>query len=332
MGPWGIIIGSIAASSAFIAVCLILPIHLIKGREFPNAEYEAADNTRKTLAQIFGGAAIILTFAWTFFKDSESLTQAWQQIATQEFISSAELLSEKNTVATRAAGIYALGRVAETRPEYHMSVRDTLIAFLTNATALSNKEQIDRPDRIEADVQAVIEVVGRRNIQHDNKDRSLVLDHQYLIGANFFGLHGFQGASFYGVKGSGANFREVKLDESHFDGADLSDFSGYGLKWRDDIANGLDWEWDKYSYIANFGGASLKKATFTKARLCGAIFSDADISGANFSGADLSRVDFRKSKNIQHATFEDDTNGKACAQVSPKFDKGSVIVLDRCKP
>ncbi|HEY8096771.1 MAG TPA: pentapeptide repeat-containing protein, partial [Methylobacter sp.] len=317
---------------AFIAVCLILPIHLIKGREFPNAEYDAADNTRKTLAQIFGGAAVILTFAWTFFKDSETLTQAWQQIGTQEFISSAELLSENNTVATRAAGIYALGRVAEVREEYHMSVRDTLVAFLTDATSLSNKEQLDRPERIKADVQAVIEVIGRRNINHDNKDRSLVLDHQYLIGANFFGLHGFQGASFYGVKGSGANFREVNLDGSHFDGADLSDYSGYGLKWQDNIASWADWEWDKYRYIVNFAGASLKKATFTKARLCGAIFSDADISDVNFSGADLSRVDFRKSKNIQHAKFEDKTNGKACAQVQPKFDEGSTIVLDRCKP
>lgn len=97
---------------------------MTRGQAFPSPLFEAVDNSRKTLAQIFGGAAIVLTFAWSFSKDSETLEQARRQNANQQYISSAQMLAESNSVATCTAGIFSMGEVARTRSEYHMPVRD----------------------------------------------------------------------------------------------------------------------------------------------------------------------------------------------------------------
>lgn len=329
MGNIGIIIGCLAIALAFFAICFLWPERLTKDKVFPNEHYNAIDETRKTLAQIFGGAAIILTFAWTFIKDNETLKQSWLQLANQEFIESSKLLSE-DKLAAQISGIHGLGHVALSNPEYHMSVRDTLVAYLSNASYIEKQEHNVRPPQIKADIQAVIEVIGRRNLQNDDPDRILSLDNQYLTGSNFYKCLGFQNTTFYQAKLYGTNFRYSKLDNSHFDGADFSDWSAYGSGWYEAIPNNPNWEkWEKYKYIANFENASLKNATFTGTGLTGAKFSNVDLTGVDFTRANLSRADFRNSKNIKLAIFEDES-GKACADVSPFFDKGSEISLPRC--
>lgn len=249
---------------------------------FPNAQFDAVDNSRKTLAQVFGGAAIILTFAWSFSKDSETLEQARQQTANQQYLSSAQMLSDSNAVATRSAGIFSMGKVASVRTEYHMPVRDALAAFLSTRSALMLRERMDRPTRVEADVQAAIEVLGRRDRRNDDRSRMLNLEQNYLVGANFYRLNGFQGVSFQRAFLPGANFRYADLSEARFDGASMSDWQGYGPQaWRNEIASeyqllsremlrdyvkcvvriryneegvGLNIEVDYEYVIANFGG------------------------------------------------------------------------------
>lgn len=333
MYTWTIILAALAAFSAFIAICLLLPLRMTREWTFPNAQFDAVDNSRKTLAQVFGGAAIILTFAWSFSKDSETLEQARQQTANQQYLSSAQMLSDSNAVATRSAGIFSMGKVASVRTEYHMPVRDALAAFLSTRSALMLRERMDRPTRVEADVQAAIEVLGRRDRRNDDRSRMLNLEQNYLVGANFYRLNGFQGVSFQRAFLPGANFRYADLSEARFDGASMSDWQGYGPQaWRNEIASERRWEeWEKYLFIANFEGARLVGASFTGADLSGAKFTSADLTRADFRRANLSRADFTGALHWADAVFHnDDGTEAACADVPPKFDKEVNLQISPC--
>ena len=333
---------AIAIALIFGLFCIFYPLHLTKNRTFPDDQYKAIDETRKTVAQICGGAAIIITFAWTIIKDRDTISQSqqqmsqgWQQISNQEFISSATLLSVNN-VASKIAGIHGLGYVASTHSEYHMAVRDTLIGYLTDSSSLASLEIThnidDTPPKIKPDTQAVIEVIGRRNLLKDVPKRQLDVSKQYLYGANFSSLEGFQNALFYGSKLYGVDFRNSILYNTKFDGADFNEFEAYGKKWdAEKPYEKNDWEWNvRYLYIANFENAKLNGATFTGAGLCGAKFSGADLDKVNFTRANLSRVDFRGALNLEKAIWKDNEGKEACADKDPIFDEGHKISFIKC--
>ena len=64
-----------------------------------------------------GGAAIVLGFAWTWIKDHDTIELTRIQTSNQQFGEAATLISGKS-VDGRAAAIYSLGNLMQTRPEY----------------------------------------------------------------------------------------------------------------------------------------------------------------------------------------------------------------------
>jgi hypothetical protein len=97
---------------------------------------KAEDGYRKTVDTAIGAIAIIVTFAWTFYKDSDTLSQAHAQFANQQFIGAATLLKE-DSVGPRVAEISGLRQVATDRAEYRSSVIYATLGFIKSPGAKS---------------------------------------------------------------------------------------------------------------------------------------------------------------------------------------------------
>src|SRR3954471_16237946 len=115
---WIIFIVAICLAAVFVLACYTIPQWRTQSYTFATAreKADAVDAYRKTLAQVLGGFALVVTFAWTVLKDSQTLDQGKLQLANQQFIDGAKLLKESNAGAS-AAGVHALGQVAIARPE-----------------------------------------------------------------------------------------------------------------------------------------------------------------------------------------------------------------------
>src|SRR5262245_44028457 len=145
-GIW-IFIGAIGLAAVFIVACYTIPQRLIRSYTFANAKEkaDAVDAYRKTLAQVLGGFALVMTFAWTVLKDSQTLDQGRLQLANQQFIEGAKLLKESN-VGASAAGVHALGQVAIARPEFEPLVIDTLVSFIKSRKPQTTQDQVPFPN------------------------------------------------------------------------------------------------------------------------------------------------------------------------------------------
>src|SRR5712664_1251914 len=107
LGIW-IFIGAICLGVVLILACYTIPQWLTQSYTFATdkEKADAVDANRKTLAQVLGGFALVVTFAWTVLKDGQTLDQGRLQLANQQFIEGAKLLKESN-VGASAAGVHA---------------------------------------------------------------------------------------------------------------------------------------------------------------------------------------------------------------------------------
>jgi uncharacterized protein YjbI with pentapeptide repeats len=294
----------------FILTTYFLPRILIRKDGTP-AERTAIDERRRTLVQIGGGAALILSFTWTFLKDSETLTQSQatleqtrQQNANQQFLASVQMLDDEKKPALAVAAIYSLDRIVAARSEYHMPTRDTLAGLARATSATRQCDPQDRTPDSSDPVKAAIRVLGLRDTRLDAPNRQLDLHDSALVRVSFRDAGtAFAGADFIGTVLFGADFRNAVLTNADFSGVCAGDYQAVGKKdWADgQRAEEPDWkDSQRYRYVVNFSGAHLEGARFGHANLAGAIFANEDIEaslGGNvFDHANLSRADFRLMK------------------------------------
>src|SRR5580700_2895901 len=145
-GIW-IFIFAFCLAAVFILACYTIPQRLTQSYTFATAKEQAdtVDAYRKTLAQVLGGFALVVTFAWTVLKDSQTLEQGKEQLANQQFVEGAKLLKETD-VGASAAGVHALGQVAITRPEFEPLVTDTLVSFIRSGQPQVSQNHRPFPD------------------------------------------------------------------------------------------------------------------------------------------------------------------------------------------
>ena len=286
---------------------------------------QAVNDTWRTVAQIVGGAAFVVTFVWTVFQDRDNDARARQQEANRLYIEASKLLSADNDPVEKSAGVYALKLVAGDRPAYGLPVRELLVTLIRGHAAEAGKASgldFPRDAPVDLSIQAAIGVLGRRDRSLEEPGRPLDLSGAYLVGGNFKDTQGFSGALFWsGAILYGADFRSADVSYTRFDSAKLSDWKAYGVAdgamskaekgskvWNKDIPFTEDWRrWQRYRFVADFGGATLKSATFTGTGLTGALLNGADVDGADFTRANITRADFSGAKNLKTATFS-----KAC--------------------
>jgi len=233
--------------------------------------FDRVNEARKTLAQILGGTVLLAGFfgTWQNIKVAqENLTVSQGGQIADRFTKAIEQLGALDAkgckkLEVRLGGIYALGGIADESARYHWPVVEVLSTYVRMNAPLRSTDAPLKPQKStqecqatagslhpDADIQAILTVLGGR-------------DHEYEQGGQFLDLRD--------TYLRGADLREADLREADLQGADLreADLSGANLR-------------EAYLSHADLGGADL-----TGADLRRAIILYADLSRADLQGADL---------------------------------------------
>ena len=285
----------------------------------------------------------------------------------------------KINLEVRLGGIYALERIARDSPTDHWTIIEVLSTYVRENSPAADyagktpRERTKIPDlpgvsgrrlvcgtdekgppslrtttptaevaeqHLRADIQAILTVIGRRDITHDDPNRwvnlsnadldgaSLIgasLNRAHLIGADLdgaallradLGAANLSGAHLTKACLHGADLSEAHLSHADLDGADLSeavltradlhkaDLSGADLNEAD-----LN---EAHLHGARFYGAVLDGAVLTRADLFGA-----DLNGAGLNGADLSGAELRGVSGLNQSHLD-----KARGDLNTKLPEG----------
>jgi uncharacterized protein YjbI with pentapeptide repeats len=263
---------------------------------------DVEDNFRKTISQIFGGAAVLIaaSFAYLQFTDQQRTSQQQLNASHDLLISNQvakgfELLGNKeHEISQRLGGIYALEGVMNdpTSQQYHRPVLEALSAFVRNETKAKTG---DEPPTI--DVQAALTVIGRRTAAEGERIIDLTNAHLPKAQLAFTPERGHQAGgpnlSFANLSGailSHANLTGASLDSAFLNFADLTGASLIGTDLNHALLVG-----------AHFNGAELSGANLSGSMLLSTDLSGADLGGTGeapnaIGGADLRGADLRGAK------------------------------------
>lgn len=229
--------------------------------------FKAENEARKVIAEILGGACIIvgLFFTWqTFSNTNANLRISQETQITERFTRAIEQLgradeqNKPNNLAIRLGGIRGLERIANDSEKDYSAIIDILSTYVRqNATWKEGGpglplEQIPSP---KADIQAIFSVLGRLSKSCNNgKDQCLDLGGVDLRKADL------RAGNFKGADFTFAHLEGARLKGVHLEGAMLM---GANLRWA-----GLE---QAHLQGANLTGANLDQATLTGANLKGVI-------------------------------------------------------------
>jgi len=257
----------------------------------PKDRIELENNARTTLAQILGGAALLLGlfFTWRTVKATEQNLRLAKQSAARNLEISHETLrisqegqiTERFTRAIeqlgsdklwiRLGGIYALERIARDSDEKdHWTVMEVLTAYVRDY------KRDEASQSVPIDVQAILTVLGRRTRAYkEGEEQPLDL--------------------------SGGDLRLADLTEAPLQGANLRDARLEGAFLR-------------FSHLekANLGKAHLEGADLMFVHLEGVSFREAHLEeavlvGAHLEGADLQYAIGLTKEQIESAIIDENT-------------------------
>jgi uncharacterized protein YjbI with pentapeptide repeats len=266
-----------------------------------------------TLVQAAGGLILSITayVGYCNFKIGEenlkigqkNLKVAEDKQVTERFSKAIEHLGSEK-IDIRLGGIYALEQIAIDSPKYHWTVVEILSAFVREKCTIQKVvEQRQQLEKVSADIQAALTVLGRRKINQDPPQKSIDLRNTYLaqvelpeaklsgvnlIGVNLSGANlsdanligvNLSGANLSGANLIGANLSDANLSDANLSGADFSKAKLINANlYRANLINLSD---------TNLSNVNFSEANLSKANLGVAIFSNANLKSANLSNADL---------------------------------------------
>jgi uncharacterized protein YjbI with pentapeptide repeats len=265
--------------AAAIAAGLLLVLYAVPSwfvgdvdSNFTYAEQLKAENDiRTTLLQALAGLALLagLIVTWRTYVLNREFTRrnfvlSREGQVTERFTQAIDQLGNDKSLDVRLGGIYALERIARDSERDHWAIVEVLTAFVrerarwTEPTCEVGDLADDESRVLQADLQAVLTVLGRRNREHET-DQALDL--------------------------SGADLRHVDLAKAHFERADLRNAHLEGANLVETYLEG-----------ANLTKADLRGANLTKAHLDDARLVEAFLEGAdtNLTEASLERADLTR--------------------------------------
>lgn len=234
------------------------------------------DNTRKTFAQIVGGALILgsLLFSYNTYRLQE------EGQFTDRFTNAVNQLGENNSEVC-LGGMYALERIAKDSPKDHWTVIEILSAYVRNnkkKKMLSTEEtninqntnnkvnEEEENTKVLIRTQTALTIIGRRVFEQDSKTDKINLSEVELFKADL----------------ANANLSNVKLTQSIFIKAD---FTKADLR-NSDLTN------------ANLDESQFVETNLSDTTLIGAKLRNAELAGADLSYADLRGTDLSGVKNL----------------------------------
>lgn len=208
----------------------------------------------QTLAQIAGGAALLLSLIFTW----RTLRINQEGQITERFTRAVDQLGS-DKLGVRLGGIYALERIARDSERDHWPIMEILTAFVRIHAPWSPQPQADLPQptpevsappRPPADIEAVAAALARRAHWYENdKDQVLDLHETDLRRVHLHGVHledaylrathlesshlreaHLRGADLKAAHLQGARLLDADLQETHLEGADLT--NAIGLTWE----------------------------------------------------------------------------------------------------
>lgn len=171
----------------------------------------------------------------------------------------------------RVGAIYALERIAQDSARDHIQIMEILSAYIRENAPVRNLDPSEEPfdrARPRTDIQAALDVIGRRPAEHVALEHSkrfrLDLRKVDLSGANF-SKGNFEGAIFFGSRLEGSIFRSANLRAARLQGsllnfADFFDSDLRGALLDHAIINRLDTLNGSFTLARNTRGLSLAGA------------------------------------------------------------------------
>ena len=280
---------------------LVSVLWMMLARHLKPSTFQERKDFIQLLAQILGGATIIITLfsTWYSVRDGQRKAEEGRVIAennlkistdtlkenryrqiTDRYARAVEQLGNKD-LRSRIGSLYALGQVGNDSDELYPSVVEVLALYVVENASL--KKAIRSTDEIPTDIQAVFNILGwRKRAWEKGEDRRLEL--------HGVDLRGLILKDKEGVNDSGAHLEGAQLWNSRLDG-DTTNLRGIQLQ-----------------------NAILHGANLENAKLVGANLLGADLNGANLEGADLSFAKVTLDRLTGASNFE-------CAIYDPQFEK-----------
>lgn len=305
----------------FVSVAIVLlwyPQFQVSKFEITNPKdlADAENSYRATLAQIFGGFALLLGLYFTW----GNLVTAKEGQITERFTRAIEQFGNEK-MEIKLGGIYALGRIAKESKKDYWPIMKILTAYVRE------KSPVDRNPsnicKISTEIQAILEVLS----DHEHPDTDVInLDNVNLNGARLINHPNLKFVSFIGSSFKKADFGWVNLESTDLKGANFERayLWGSNLQYANLIGANLE--------EVHIGGADLKyaklvRANFKSADLNGADLKEATCKEADFTNADLQNADFTGAFFL---TF--DQLSKARSLYNTKLDEDLANILKEKHP
>lgn len=259
---------------------------------------DARQGVRTASLALLAGTVGVLGAVYT--ARTFSLNRAGQ--LTDRFSTAIEHLGHE-TLDVRLGGIYALERVTRDSLEDRPQVFEVLTAYVREHAPQASDGQpagegAPKPPHPATDIQAVLTVLGRRSLAHE-QDAPLSLD---LARTDLTGVDASKASL------GRANLQMARLTHARFDGADLSeawlgaaDLAQASLSDVDLTRAQLDGANLDRALLsgATLYGASLARANLSQASLSGATINVATLFKARFDGADLFAANLSESYLVE---------------------------------
>jgi uncharacterized protein YjbI with pentapeptide repeats len=285
---WGIVLtATIGLFGVIVAPKLgVFVQHGLKGADRLTAQRDIRDIWIKFAVAVAGGFAAVLTWGRLELAQREHENEVSGQL-TERFTRAIEQLGNEN-LDVRLGGIYGLERIARESVVDHGPIVEVLTTYVQEHSPWPpSRPGQYRPEAPvhsvpalrtrAADVQAVLTVIGRRNLIHEQAQEKNNLDLSYvdMRRATLAGAH-LEGADLGGAHLEGATLGKVQLEEAKLISAHLEEAN---LEGANLIGAHLE--------EANLEGANLEGAYLDRVHLEAATLDGATLDGANLEGAHL---------------------------------------------
>lgn len=294
----------------------------------PSQRIQALDDARGRLLQLSAG--IVAVGALFYNARNHSISRRTYELAergqvTDRYAKAVEQLASKAT-EVRLGAIYALERIARDSPEDHQTVIDVLCAFVRNYSPPSTDADVGQDDelRTAVDIQAAMQVIGRRNTSHDQVPldlRSAKLRGLELYDADLSGCY-MPSADLSHCSLHRVGFRDAKLmwidfNDSHLVDVDMSGCSLTRSSFKEahmERVNLAGADLSNYSNLSESAmrcvrleGANLEDATFNRTSMEEMNLADVNLAVTDLSGADLWSVEGLSARSFISALVDEST-------------------------
>ena len=182
-------------------------------KAYPYQLAKLTDEYRRTLAQSIGGFFLLvgLYLGWLRVKAAQdNVRVAEEGHIAERFTQAIAQLGDKENMAIRLGGIYALERIAKDSEKDHGPIMEVLTAYVRERAPRREQDTQEVAGPPTTDIQAILTVLGRRETTGKNRRNDpLDLIHTQLVLADLERAD-LSGAFLFRADLSGADLSEAK--------------------------------------------------------------------------------------------------------------------------